>query len=186
VRYIWIAIMWILIIMGMFYPFAASNVKTGGFRGFFTLDGSDFLKTLSYKGRMSALGDWQAIMWLKKNIKGHPVILESHGPEYTEFARISSFTGLPTVLGWPGHELQWRGTWDEAGRRQADVDTIYTTTDIEQAKQLLKKYNVKYVYVGVLEKDKYAGSKEGLEKFSQFMDIIYTNKVETVIYKIRD
>jgi len=186
VRYIWLSIMWILIVMGMFYPFAASNVKTGGFRGYFTLDGSDFLKTMSYKGRMSALGDWQAIQWLKKNIKGYPVILEAHGPEYTEFARISSFTGIPTVLGWPGHELQWRGSWDEAGKRMADVDTIYTTTDIEQAKQLLKKYKVKYVYVGALEKDKYAGSLQGLDKFSQFMDIIYTNKLETVIYKMRD
>ena len=36
-------------------------------------------------------------------------------------ARISTFTGRPTVLGWPGHELQWEhdpGT-RQAGRRDA-------------------------------------------------------------------
>ncbi len=184
-RWAWLSVFAALIVMGMFYPFAASNVKTGGFRGYFTLDGADFLKTLSYKGRLPASGDYQAIEWLKKNVKGTPVILEAYGPEYTEYARISSFTGLPTVLGWPGHELQWRGTWDEAGRRQADVDVIYTTTDIEQAKALMRKYDITYVYVGVLEKDKYPEHAAGLEKFSQFMDIVYANRIDTVIYKIR-
>jgi uncharacterized membrane protein len=185
VRWAWYSIFIILIGMGMFYPFAASNVKTGGFRGYFTLDGTDFLKTMSYKGRLSALGDYQAIQWLKANVKGNPVILEAYGPEYTEFARISSFTGLPTVLGWPGHELQWRGTWDEAGKRQSDVDIIYTSTDMNQALEMMKKYDIKYIYVGALERDKYAANPAGLEKFSQFMDIVYANKIDTVIYKIR-
>ena len=185
VRYIWKGIFTLLIIMGMFYPFAASSVKTGGFRGYYTLDGMDFLKTLSYHGRISAAGDYQAILWLRQNIKGAPVILEAWGGQYTEFARIASFTGIPTVIGWPGHELQWRGSGDEAGRRQADVDTIYETTDIELAKELMAKYNVEYVYVGALERDKHAKSPEGLDKFNEFMDIAYQNRLETKIYRIR-
>ena len=185
-RYSWIGIMCVLIFMGLFYPVAASKVKTGNFSGYMTLDGSDFLRAMSYKGRMSALGDWQAIQWLKKTVKGRPVILEAWGGEYTEYARISSFTGLPTVIGWPGHELQWRGSGDEAGRRQADVNKIYETTDINEALNLLKKYNVTYVHVGALEREKYASSPEGLKKFSQFMDIVYANKIDTFIYKIRN
>jgi uncharacterized membrane protein len=185
-RWAWYSVFIILIIMGMFYPFAASNVKTAGFTGNFTLDGSDFLQSMSYKGRLSSLGDYQAIQWLKANVKGKPVILEAYGPEYTEYARISSFTGLPTVLGWPGHELQWRGTWDEAGKRQGDVDTIYTTLDWTAAYELMKKYDIKYIYVGALERDKYAANLPGLDKFAQNMDIAYMNKIDTVIYKIRN
>ena len=50
---------------------------------------------------------------------------------------------------------------------------------------MMKKYDVKYVYVGALERDKYAASLPALEKFSQFMDVVYANKIDTVIYKIR-
>ncbi len=185
VRIIWNVLLAALIVMGLFYPFAASDVKLKAFRGYLTLDGMDFLRTTNYKGRMPAMGDFQAIQWLNTNIKGAPVIAEAHGGQYTEFARISSFTGLPTIIGWPGHELQWRGSGDEAGRRTADVDRLYTTVDINEAMELIRKYNVEYVYLGVLEKDKYASSQEGLAKFTQFMDIAYTNRLETTIYRVR-
>jgi hypothetical protein len=39
--------------------------------------------------------------------------------------------------------------------------------------------------VGALERDKYAANIPGLEKFSQFMDIVYANKIDTTVYKIR-
>lgn len=204
IRYSWFLIFVVLIIMGLFYPVAATSVKTGGLKGYMTLDGTEFLKFRSYQGRMPSEGDYKAIEWLKKNVKGNDVILEAWGNEYTEYARITSFTGLPTVLGWPGHELQWRGSWDEAGRRQMDVNRIYETLDIQEAKNLIKKYNIKYVYVGVLEKDKYIGTlardkdlskenmeqylakKQALEKFSQFMDIVYADADLVTIYKIRE
>jgi YYY domain-containing protein len=204
IRYAWMLVFVALVGMGLFYPLAATTVKTGGLKGYMTLDGTEFLKYRAYEGRMPAEGDYKAIEWIKKNIKGKEVILEAWGNEYTEYARITSFTGLPTVIGWPGHELQWRGTWDEAGRRSADVDKIYETLNIEEAKSLLKKYNVKYVYVGVLEKDKYIGTlardkdlskefmeqynakKQALEKFSQFMDIVYADSDLVTIYKMRD
>jgi uncharacterized membrane protein len=72
VRWVWLSAFTLLVIAGLFYPFAASDVKTGGFRGSLSLDGSEFLQTMSYKGRLSALGDYQAIQWLKSNGKGAP------------------------------------------------------------------------------------------------------------------
>jgi uncharacterized membrane protein len=148
------------------------------------LDGSAFLKERLYEGRMPATGDYEAIQWLKKEVKGKPVILEAWGGEYTEYARITSFTGLPTVLGWPGHELQWRGNYDEAGRRQGIVSRIYETADANEAQQLLNQFNVEYVYVGVLERDKF-GAAGNLDKFKEFMDVAYFNKNDTIIYKKR-
>jgi len=43
---------------------------------------------------------------------------------------------------------------------------------------------VEYVYVGVLERDKFGGAGN-LDKFRQFMDVVYTNKYDTIIYKKR-
>jgi uncharacterized membrane protein len=57
---------------------------------------------------------------------------------------------------------------------------------VNLAETLLKKYNVKYVYMGALEKDKYAASPQGLAKFAGMGDIVYANKMDTVIYKLRD
>ncbi len=186
VRYAWNAVFGILIFFGLLYTIGGTAVRTDGFKNYMTLDGTDFLRGFSYDGRMSAYGDYQAIDWIKHNIKGTPVMLEACGGSYTEFARVASFTGLPTVIGWPWHETQWRGTGEEATIRENDVREIYETTDINRALTLMKKYDVKYVYMGALEKDKYAASQQGLAKFGQIADIVYANKMDTVIYKLRD
>ena len=46
--------------------------------------------------------DAEAIRWLQDNARGTPVVLEAHGDQYRWNGRISVYTGLPTVLGWPG------------------------------------------------------------------------------------
>ena len=82
------------------------------------------------------------------------VVLESVGDDYSAFghARISTFTGLPTVLGWPGHELQWG---HDAGTRRADVARMYEETGANEARALLRRYGVRYVVVGRLERTDY-------------------------------
>ncbi len=167
----------ILLAMGSFiYPVAATITKTNGLSGKPTLDGSAFMAA-------SQRGDYDAIAWLNQNVKGTPVILEAAGASYSQFGRISAFTGLPTVIGWDGHELQWRGTGEEATKRKAAVETIYQTPDEQLARSLLKKYNVTYVYVGNLEREAY-GKAGALDKFARFGDAVYQNAGVT-IYKIR-
>ena len=53
-------------------------------------------------------GDAAAVAWFLKNAPIGSKILEASGDPYTEYARISSHTGVPTVLGWANHELLWR------------------------------------------------------------------------------
>ena len=76
--------------------------------------------------------------------------------------RISVYTGLPTVIQWPRHELQWG---HRAGRRPADVRTIYSTTDRPLARRLLARYHVRYVVIGRLERADYPSA--GLAKFAR-------------------
>ncbi len=99
-----------------------------------------------------------AIDWLRANAPGNAVVLEAVGGSYSAegFGGVSAATGLATVLGWPGHEDQWRGGDADAraqiAPRQQDVATIYTTTDLGQARDLLAKYKVGYIYIGSLER----------------------------------
>jgi uncharacterized membrane protein len=101
------------------------------------------------------------------------VILEAPGQSYhAEQSRVSAFTGLPTVLGWGGHELQWRGNYDEAGRREPDIRKIYTSRNDQETLTLLDKYAISYVYVGPTERGMFPVAS--LQKFDTLMDVAFT------------
>jgi len=127
--------------------------------------------------------DYQAVLWLKKNIDGQPVVVEAVGESYTDFARVSANTGLPTILGWRVHEWLWRGSFDEVGRRTGEVQEIYESNDLEKTRFLLKKYKVSYIFVGSLERQQYPKLNE--QKFASLGEVVFTSG-ETKIYKIRD
>ena len=130
--------------------------------------------------QISRLEDYHAIGWINKNIKNQPVILEAQGDSYTDFARISANTGLPTVLGWTVHEWLWRGSYDIPASRFDDITNIYETSDPGVAKKIIEKYNISYVYVGGLEKEKYNIYED---KFLELGEIVYKNG-DTKIYKL--
>jgi len=75
------------------------------------------------------------------------------------------------VVGWPGHEGQWRGNYDIQGPRMAAMEEIYTTGDANRMLELLKEYDVRYVIVGPNEQRLYPGA--GLEKFAQYLPVAF-------------
>lgn len=101
------------------------------------------------------LQDAAAIRWLKQNIEGSPVVLEANGDSYSGYERVSASTGLPTVLGWYVHEWLWRNDVPDLNQKSADIQTIYTSGDVETVKSLVKKYDISYIFVGGQEKEKY-------------------------------
>ncbi len=102
--------------------------------------------------------DAAAIAWLTKNAPRGSVVLEATGDPYTEFARISSHTGIPTVLGWANHEGLWRGSDAEIGERIGRIQAFYTTPDLGSALDTLRKYGVTHVVVGDMERRTYPGA----------------------------
>ena len=141
-----------------------------------TLDGTAYMNSavhvaLSYDQTPPFQLKWDrdAIRWLQDNVSGSPVILEAHNDkppfeQYSWSSRISDYTGLPTVLGWPGHQRQQRGDYHYAiFERIHRVREIYDTTDVVRAQELMGQYHVKYVVVGDLERRYY--TQEGLQKF---------------------
>ena len=132
-----------------------------------TLDGAAWMADAVHWERDQAIalrGDAAAIRWLQDNVAGAPVILEAHGDQYRWNGRISSFTGLPTVLGWPWHQTQQRGSPEPIRARADDVARLYNTADCREAAALLDKYGVAYIIVGDLERIYYA--EAGIAKFA--------------------
>jgi YYY domain-containing protein len=163
-----------IFLAGMVYPVLSAYTKTGGFAGPPTLDGMAHLEP--------AYGDeLAAIRWLRDNVEGAPTIVEATGGAYSYYGRVSVHTGLPTLLGWGGHELQWRGNYDEPERREPDIETIYTSRDVEETAALLDEYDVQYVYVGPLERNTYQVSQPVLSKFESLMDVVF-QQGEVIIY----
>jgi len=154
----------ILLSLSLIYPLAATRSKTAG--ALPTLDGMAYLAA-------SNPDDYQAIKWLRVNVEGSPVILEAPGGSYTLFGRVSAHTGLPTLLGWGGHELQWRGRYEEPSRRELDIEALYKNLDLEETERLLEEYNIQYVYLGPLEVTKYDLSQAMVDKWASIMDLAY-------------
>jgi uncharacterized membrane protein len=164
----------ILLSLVFIYPVFAINGYYGNLKTYKGLDGTAYLSSL-YPG------DYKLINWINKNIKGQPVILEASGDSYTDYARISANTGLPTVIGWSVHEWLWRGTYDVVAPRIADVQTLYTTRDISLAKSLLKKYKISYIVISNLERQKYTNLNESL--FAKLGKVVFEQNT-TKLYKI--
>jgi uncharacterized membrane protein len=126
--------------------------------------------------------EYEAVMYLNREVGGTPVILEAVTASYDQGGRISSFIGLPTVLGWPMHTFWFHGSNEPQERRQAAVDEAYRTADPNVAAAILAEFDVEYVYAGWLEKALYG--EAGLAKFGTFMDIAFASG-EVTIYRAR-
>lgn len=174
-------VMSLLILGSLVYPALAPLNKTDNFSREPTLDGSAW-------AAQQHPDDYAGIMWLREHAAGGAVVLEAPGPinsqygAYNYTGRVSALTGLPTLLGWGNHEHQWRGNYEEAGRREPDIDVLYNSVDPQQALTLLDKYDISYVYVGPLERQRY--NEAGLAKFARFMDVAF-EQGQVTIYQRR-
>ena len=164
----------LLISLNLIYPFLAIGSYYRDLTNYQGLNGIKYLSNL-YPD------DYKLINWMNKNIKGQPIILEASGDSYTDYARISANTGLPTVIGWSVHEWLWRGTYDIVAPRIEDVKTLYTGNDINLIKIILVKYKISYAVVSSLEREKYSNLNE--DNFKKLGKIIYQNNTAK-LYKI--
>jgi YYY domain-containing protein len=161
----------LLIAAGLVYPVLAIPKRAGEHGGLPTLDGAAYLV-------QTHPDDYAAIAWLNENVEGAPVILEAPGGAYDYESRVSAHTGLPTLLGWAGHEGQWRGNFEEQNRRGPDIEVLYASVEPGEVLTLLDKYGISYVYVGPVERARYPAA--GLAKFAELMDVVYEAGAVTI------
>jgi len=182
----------LVIVLGLVYTVMGIHSRANGFSGDFNLDGASNIARAHPE-------DWSAIQWLNENAVpaadgSAPVILEAPGESYDYEGRISAFSGYPAVLGWAVHESQWRGDYEEQGKRQPDIATIYTTSDGEAMLALLRKWNVRYVILGNVEWEYIrrlcandstltCNPTAALRKFDLFLEPVFTGGT-TRIYQV--
>ncbi len=176
---------WLIILVitsGAFYPYQAIkqfylNDKDKNIE---SLNGSLWMQT-------SMGDDLAAIEFINQNIKHRAVIVEAVGDSYTSYARINTFTGSIAPVGWQTHEWTWRFEgknaknfksgeqvetgWGKVAKVASDIQKLYETKDITEAKQIIESYKIEYIYVGNLERQKYLNIFE--DKFYQIGSIIF-------------
>ncbi|MBL8046223.1 MAG: hypothetical protein JNL09_06765, partial [Anaerolineales bacterium] len=174
------AIMSLAVAASLVYTVAGTYSKAGRFEGTATLDGLAYFRNIFPN-------DWAAIQWLNANVTGTPHVMEAVGGSYSEYGRIAMGTGLPTVIGWPWHEWQWRGSkyFDEhAGGRENQVQEFYLSRDWNATLTMLDKYDIKYVIVSDLERRKY-NTRIDTRHFEQNMRVAFSAG-DLVIYERLD
>jgi len=168
--------------LALFYPVLGLGSKTNNFS---RADG------LSLDGKyLYPSSDYEGVLYLRNAEPG--VIAEAVGGSYsTEHARMATYTGYPNILGWDGHEAQWRGSWDLLLPRKEDVATLYCTTQWETARSLLEKYQVRYLVVGNVEYSTYPEGSDycpfgiKIDKFDLHLQPVFQNESLT-IYTVPD
>jgi len=183
----------IVAVGAMIYPVLATPVRIQDrFHSTpLTLDGAAWMPDAVHYERDELIEmrwDADAIRWLQDNVSGSPVILEAHGDQYRWNGRMSVYTGLPTVIGWPWHQTQQRNDWDLIQARARDVSSIYNTINKHEALELIDRYGVRYVVVGELERIYYL--PHGIDKFPRMvvdgtLELAYAND-GTTIYRVVD
>jgi YYY domain-containing protein len=154
------------------------------------LDGAAYMSTARYLDNNAEIvleDDRRAIEWLQEHVVGTPVIAEASVPPYRWGSRIATYTGLPTIVGWDWHQKQQRAALSSevVDWRLLDLRNLYNVRDTAYAEEILRRYQVGYIYVGALERAYY--DAEGLHKFDAMvgstLEIAYRDDGVT-IYRV--
>ena len=165
-----------LLLAGSFYYTLGATLDRGGayaapYEGR-TLDGLAYLE-------VEDPAEYAAIQWLRDEAPPGR-IAEAVGDDYSRFSNVSAGTGLPTILGWIGHELQWRGSSEPFAGRAEDVASIFSSQDPMEVRRLLEKYDVRYVYVGKRERATYGD--HSLDNYKDFLKTVFRQD-DVVVYE---
>ncbi len=145
--------------------------------GYPTLNGLNYLKR---KNPQEA----GLIYWMRDSIEGDRTLMEAVGPSYGGFARLSSLSGLKSVLGWKHHVAQRGTSRKEIQRRSDAVREVYTSTHLKTRLRYLLQYDVDYLAYSKLENETYGedGRRQLLEHPDIF-ELAYREK-NSFLFKI--
>ena len=168
-------VMGLVCMVGLTYPVLSIPNKTENFSAANpdrrTLDGAAYLGIYNPD-------DYAAVNWLALARPG--IVAEAVSGGYSEFARVSTYSGMPAVLGWTNHESQWRGGSAEMGSRADDISRLYTTPEWVEALSIVDRYNIRYIFVGRLERTTYPVNEK---KFTDNLSEVY-RQGDVVIYEV--
>ena len=191
-RALWLGFLCLLVFSSLIYTLLGTRARLADRFNTtaLTLNGAAYMEeAVHFENNQPIQLKWdkEAIRWLQENVEGTPVVLEASTDQYHWGSRIANYTGLPTVIGWPWHQIQQRNDYRYAiqGRRTI-VSGIYNTTSEADTMELLKRYRVKYIVVGQLERAYY--TSRGLAKFDRMsgnqLKLVCCENPEVKIYEV--
>ena len=138
------------LVLGMVYPVVSATRWSNDFEAWSGLDGSAYVASFSDD-------ELAGIDFIRANASSDSVVLEAPGCSYNPisripFNRVSAYTGVPTVIGWPNHEGQWRSGDDELRAE------IFPRRDAAQAfyaaptAEFVDEWGIDFVYYGIYER----------------------------------
>jgi len=117
-----------------------------------------------------------AIDWIRTNTRPGDRVAQAPGQSYrVEHAFVSTATGRPTLLGWEGHERQWRGgAFDAmaAGRLDA-LEHIYRPRSASDLRAVLREWSIEVVCIGPIERARYPLSNGDEAVIASVMDLVF-------------
>jgi uncharacterized membrane protein len=167
-----------------------------------TLDATAYMDAAEYtwpsgERRILLADERAALKWLLDTVRGTPVVAEAPASGYTVDGeqvsydyyragglRVASITGLPTFLG--QHQYEQR-PGEQIGPRASAARAFFETTDLAEARRLLRDLRIGYVYIGQLERllfDEAALRKFDILAEAGEMRVAYQNAGVT-IYKVQ-
>jgi uncharacterized membrane protein len=162
------------------YLLAGAYSKTNGLAGNPTFDATAYLAGYG-------ASELAAVHWVQANTRPDAVVAEGKGGSYNAAtSRISTMTGRPTLLGWDGHESQWRGAAYgamAAGRPQA-LEQLYRDAPAADLRQLADQWGIDYLYLGPAERNAYGVTPFHQARLYQVFDRVFEDG-EVVIYRTR-
>jgi YYY domain-containing protein len=195
-RWIWYGLAIGLAVCMAVYPIEGVGSQTQSAAFSATLDGLAYMRDVNPDA-------YAAISWVRANTKPSDVVAEVFGSDYwvdgierAQFSsnQMSALTGRATIVGWPySHEALWRGDYgggsDAAAvgtmlaQREADVTTLYTTTNKQTAMNIIRKYHVNYLYVGPFEQATFGTNPASLAKFQTFLTVV-VKRPAAMLYRV--
>lgn len=161
----------LLIGAGLIYGAAATYSKAGAFaKTDPTFDSTAYLADYGPN-------ELAAIQWVRANTAPDALVVEGAGDSYySTHNRMSTITGRQTLLGWGGHETQWRGKaygTMAQGRDQA-LDTIYRGASPTAIAQVLTQWQIDYVFVGPAERSRYEINPGVESNLAAAMELVFS------------
>ena len=143
----------VAVLLGSVYPIVSGERYSRVYEdlGWSSLDGQA-LAASEFPDEMAG------IAWLNANAPADAHVLEAPGCEYGRIDwmpanPVSVYSGLSTVMGWSGHQGQWRNgvepSYSEIGQRVDDVAGFYA----DPAAAMASPYGFDYIFVGIGERD---------------------------------
>lgn len=111
----------------------------------FTLDGLGFIDR-------ERADDRALIEWLRAQPpeKGG-LMVEAPGDSFTDGSALSALSGYPSLVGWRGHEMLWRGSETPVYPRGDEIASFYAATDLNAACELVLAHGITLVAISTFE-----------------------------------